>query len=520
MDKKRAVTNITVGIVFKIIVLALAVVTKSFVVKYVGDEANGLYSLYVSIIGFLTIANLGVGSAITYSLYKPIVENDKDAISALYNLYKKFYLIVMFIILGIGLLLTPFVPMLAKGTIETSLVINNKTIYITYITFLISIAITYLFGHKITLINAYKDNYVTTFTASIALIIEGIIQIVVLILTKNFFYFLLIRIFAYVLEGILIEVIFRRKYKERLNDNKSLEEGLKKEVIKNSGAKMYAEVGSRLISSFDGIIISFFAGGVVVLGNYSNYLIIITGMYSLLNLIFTEITSIVGQLYVSQSKETYLKYFGKSFVINFVVGLIFFLGYIAISHNLIEIIFTKNHIETNFIMLVITFDYFINFLRRGTFLFKNSSGLFYDDRHRPLVEGIVNIILSIILVQFLGVGGVLLGTIITRLAISYTWEPYVLFKNGFERSPKDFYKVYYSSVIIFMITALLFLQIPFRDFNNVYLNLLVRGTTSVIVSSFVIAMVYLIYKPFRNILKELIIEGSNIIKTFKKNKKQ
>src|SRR5690554_4311830 len=340
MNRKRAVTNITVGIIFKIIVLALAVVTKSFVVKYIGDEANGLYSLYVSIIGFLTIANLGVGSAITYSLYRPIAEKDTDAISALYNLYKKFYLIVMFVILGVGLLITPLVPMIAKGSGE------NNLIYITYITFLISIAITYLFGHKITLINAYKDNYITTFTSSLALIVEGIIQIIVIIITKNFFYFLLVRIFAYVLEGFLIEIIFRKKYKQRLNDNKKLEEELKKEVIKNSGAKMYAEIGAKLISSFDGIIISFFIG-IIALGNYSNYLIIVTGMYTLLSLIFSEITSIVGELYVSQSKESYLKHFHKSYVMNFIVGLIFFLGYVAISHNLVEILFSKNHITTN-----------------------------------------------------------------------------------------------------------------------------------------------------------------------------
>src|SRR5690554_5846253 len=281
MNKKRALTNIIVGIIFKIIILLLAMLTKVYVVKYLGNEANGLFSLYTSILGFITLANLGVGVAITFSMYKPIVENDTDAISALYYLYRKFYIIVMFVILVLGLALTPFVPKLAKGSSE------NTLIYQTYITFLLSVAITYLFGHKITLINAYKDNYITTTITSLALIFEGILQIFVLLITKNFLYFILVRVLAYMIEGLMVEIVFRRKYKKRLNNNKVLNEDLKSEVKRNSAAKMYSEVGTKLMSSFDGMIISFFVG-VIALGNYSNYVIIIGGMFSLLNLLFTE----------------------------------------------------------------------------------------------------------------------------------------------------------------------------------------------------------------------------------------
>lgn len=514
MDRKRALTNIVVGIIFKFIILILAMLTKIYVVKYLGNEANGLFSLYTSILGFITLANLGVGVAITFSMYKPIVENDTDAISALYYLYRKFYIIVMFVILAIGLILTPFVPSLAKGSSEHTL------IYQTYITFLISVAITYLFGHKITLINAYKDNYITTTITSLALIFEGIVQIIVLIITKNFLYFLLVRVLAYIIEGIVVEIVFRRKYKKRLNNNKTLNDDLKKEVIRNSGAKMYSEIGSKLISSFDGMIISFFVG-VIALGKYSNYTIVIAGMVSLLNLLFTEITSILGHLRVKQSKETYYNHFKKTYAINFVVGVIFFLGYVSISHNIIEIMFSKNHITTNFIMLVIAFDYYLNFMRRTPSLFKRASGIIYEDRHRPLIEGIVNIILSIILVQFLGVGGVLVGTIITRLIISYTYEPHILFIAGFEKSSaKEFYKVHYGSFIVFLIATFTYLFIPKLESNNVYINLLFNGTLSIVVSTVFITLIYLLYKPFRKEINSLYNIGFNSLKDFLKKRKK
>jgi len=514
MNKKRALTNIVVGIIFKLIILILAMLTKVYVVKYLGNEANGLFSLYTSILGFITLANLGVGVAITFSMYKPIVENDTDSISALYYLYRKFYLIVMFVILAIGLALTPFVPTLAKGSSEKTL------IYQTYITFLLSVAITYLFGHKITLINAYKDNYITTTITSLALIFEGIVQIIVLIVTKNFLYFLLVRVLAYIIEGIIVEIVFRRKYKKRLNNNKLLNEDLKNEVVRNSGAKMYSEIGSKLISSFDGMIISFFVG-VIALGKYSNYTIVIAGMVSLLNLLFTEITSILGHLRVKQSKATYYNYFKKTYAINFIVGIIFFLGYVSISHNIIEIMFSKDHVTTNFIMIVISFDYFLNFMRRTPSLFKRASGIIYEDRHRPLIEGIVNIILSIIFVQFLGVGGVLVGTIITRLTISYTYEPHILFIVGFEKAnAKEFYKIHYGSFIIFMLATLVYMLIPNFNFNNIYLNLLFNGSLSIVVSTIFIGLIYLLYKPFRNEINSLTKAGVNLLKeTFKKRNK-
>lgn len=512
MNKKRALTNIIVGIIFKLIILLLAMLTRVYVVKYLGNEANGLFSLYTSILGFITLANLGVGVAITFSMYKPIVENDTDAISALYYLYRKFYIIVMFIILALGLALTPFVPRLAKGSSE------NILIYQTYITFLVSVAITYLFGHKITLINAYKDNYITTTITSLALIFEGILQIFVLLITKNFLYFLLVRVLAYMIEGLMVEIVFRRKYKKRLNNNKVLNEDLKSEVIRNSGAKMYSEVGTKLISSFDGMIISFFVG-VIALGKYSNYVIIIAGMFSLLNLLFTEITSILGHLRVKQSKETYYSYFKKTYAINFVVGIIFFLGYISISHNIIEIMFSKDHITTNFIMIVIAFDYYLNFMRRTPALFKRASGIIYEDRHRPLIEGIVNIILSIILVQFLGVGGVLVGTIITRLLISYTYEPHILFVAGFEKpNAKEFYKVHYGSFIVFVLATIVYMIIPKIELNNVYINLLFNGTLSVLVSLVFISILYIVYKPFRIEIKGLFNNGMSLLKSIVKKR--
>ena len=89
MDKKKGLLNVIVSIAFKVLLLVGAILVRRYLIKYIGNEVNGLNSLYTSIIGFLAVAELGVGSAITFCMYKPIVEGDNDKVSALYGLFTK-----------------------------------------------------------------------------------------------------------------------------------------------------------------------------------------------------------------------------------------------------------------------------------------------------------------------------------------------------------------------------------------------------------------------------------------------
>ena len=497
MNKKRAIINIAVGIIFKVILLILAVVSKSFVVRYIGDEANGLYSLYTSILGFLAIANLGIGTAITFNMYKPIVEKDHDTVSALYFLYRRFYLVIFWVVLGVGLILTPFVPALAKGNS------GDINIYSTYVLFLFSVALTYLFAHKTSLINAYKDNYITTLVTSIVTIMEGIVQIVIIIITGSFLWFLLIRVFASLLNGFLTELVYQSKYKKYINGNKFISDELKADVAKYTKGMMLYRIGTVLISQFDSIIISAFIG-IISLSYYSNYIVIVSGLTTLLNLIFSEITSIVGQVYAKETKSTYFSQFKKAYTVNFIIAVIFYLGFISISDYLVTIVFGEGKTIEKTIVLVIGVNYFIQYMRRSITLFKTASGGFYNDRYRPFIEGIVNIILSIILVNYLGVMGVLVATIASRLLITYSYEPYVLFTVSFEKSSKKFHFIHYLIPFVFVAIVLIFISLPLPSTSNVYLNLIVNGLASIVMSMLVVSIVYLLFKPFRESINDIV----------------
>ncbi len=507
MDKRKSLINIIVAISFKIILLVLTLFTRRFLIQYVGNDANGVFSLYTSIIGFLAIADLGIGVAITFSMYKPIIENDQTKISALYNLFIKVYRIIGTIIFVGGLCILPALPYLAKDYNA------DFNLYYTFLLMLISIVITYLFSSKSSVINAYKNNYITTTFHSIALIIEGILQLLLLYIFRSFELYLLCKIISGLIEWLLTTIYFSKHHKQIINKTAKLDDDTKKEVMQKTKAMFMHKIGNLLVNTSDSIIISAFIS-VILLGKYSNYTTIVVAMNGVISLVFTPLTSIIGHLCVGDNNKLKLKYFNFFYGVNFIIGIVFYLGYYAVIDDVITICFGQGLELSKDISIVITINYFIQFMRQSVLTFRDATGTFYNDRYKPLVEGALNIILSIFLVYVCGITGVIIATIITNLLICHTVEPYVLFKDGLETSPKKYYFENYIFIAIFML-ALTIVHFVHIDIDNNWLSLLVNGIIAVGISVVPVLTMYIYNKDFR-------LETNNIInkilkKILKKN---
>ena len=435
-------------------------------------------------------------------MYKPIVDGDKYKISALYKLFIKVYKIIGLIILVTGLCVLPALPYLAKDYNA------NFNLYYTFLLMLSSIVISYLYSAKSSLINAYKNNYVTTAFHSIALIIEGILQLVLLYLYQSFELYLICKIISTCIEWLLTSIYFRKHHKHALDMSAKLDDVTKKGVMQKTKAMFMHKIGILLVNTSDSIIISAFIS-VVILGKYSNYTTIVTAMNGVIALAFTPLTSIIGHLCVGDNNKLKLKYFNFFYGVNFIIGIVFYLGYYAVIDDVITICFGQGLELSKDISIVITINYFIQFMRQSVLTFRDATGTFYNDRYKPLVEGALNIILSISLVYVCGITGVIIATIITNLLICHTIEPYVLFKDGLETSPKKYYFENYIFIAIFML-ALTIVHFVHIDIDNNWLSLLVNGIIAVGISIIPVLAMYIYNKDFR-------IETNNIInKIFKK----
>lgn len=510
MDKRKSLINVITAVFFKIILLVLTLFTRRFLIKYVGNEANGVFSLYTSIIGFLAIADLGIGTAITFSMYKPIVDGDIYKVSALYKLFIKIYRIIGVIILVGGLCILPALPYLAK---DYSAKFN---LYYTFLLMLTSIVITYFYSAKSSLINAYKNNYVTTAFHSISLIIEGILQLVLLYFFRSFELYLMCKIISSLIQWILTELYFRKYHKKTLDMTAKLDQDTKNEVMQKTKAMFMHKIGGLLVNTSDSIIISTFIS-VITLGLYTNYTTIVVAMNGVLALVFTPLTSIIGHLCVRDDNNLKLKYFNFFYGINFIIGIVFYLGYYAIIDDVITICFGPNLELTKDISIVITINYFIQFMRQSVLTFRDATGTFYNDRYKPLIEGTFNIILSISLVYVCGITGVIIATIITNLLICHTVEPYVLFKDGLKMSPKKYYFENYISIAVFLI-SLVAVHFAHINIENEWLSLLVNGFIAVGISLIPVVATYIYNKQFREEFNKIIKKICSVVnkKLFKR----
>lgn len=475
MDKRKSILNVSVSIVGKMLAMVMSIVGKRFLIQCCGNEVNGLNALYLSIIGFMSVAELGIGSAITFSMYKPIVENDTDKVSALYGLYRRLYLLIGALILVVGLVMAPFVHIFARDYEQL-----NVNFSYTFTLMLISTVLTYLYGAKMALFNAYKNNYVTTAITQGGILFRHVIQVVVLVTVGTFEAYLLCRIVACLFQWILTEIVTRKKYQPIVTNRQKIDSDTRREITRNIKAMFMHKIGFVLVNTLDSVVIAGFVG-VVVLGEYSNYTAILAAMTSVLSLVFSSLTSVFGHMCVQEDRKVAREYCEAFHFINFVIGIVFFLGYYAIIDNLVALLFAENLVVEKTISFVITLNGFVQFMRESTLAFRDATGTFYNDRWKPLAEGVINLVFSILFVKQFGVVGVILATIGTSLLICHIVEPYVIYKFAFMESPKRFYVKNYLCIIVFAL-ALCLTDRCMVDLENLWIELLTNGTLSVLIS--------------------------------------
>ena len=501
MDKKKSILNIGTSIFSKILLLLMAIFVRRMLIQRIGNDVNGLNSLYTSIIGTLAVAELGIGKAIIFSMYKPIVEDNHREICALYCLYKKIYMIIGFVIFVAGLMIMPFLPRLISD--YENIRVN---VYNTFLLMLISVVLTYLYSAKTSLIVSHKDDFIITCIDTISKIVRYFLQIVVILVWSSFTIYLVCQIISTLISWGLTEIVVQKRYSDVVNSNELIDEDIKIELIKNSKAMFMHKLGMILVNGADSMIISSFIG-VVILGKYSNYVYIASTMIGIISLFFSSLTSIVGHLCAEGDKETTKKYFDLFYTLNYILGVVFFLGYFAVVDYVIRLLFGNGLEVSKAISFIITLSNFISYMRNAALLFRNASGTFYNDRWKPVAEGIVNVVLSILFVLFFPdnykVVGVIVATIITTLLICDIVEPYVIYRYIFEKSPKKFFIKNYTYILIFLV-ALIILTFLIRNDLNPINGILINGFISVGISIITIGLVSTLDKSFRNKILEII----------------
>lgn len=425
---KNATRGIIFGSILRLYQMLIPFLMRTIMIYFMGVKYLGLTGLFASILQVLNLAELGIGNAMVFSMYKPIAEDDNETICALMNLYKKYYRIIGLIIGSVGLILTPFIPKLISGSLPTEL-----NIYILYFMNLSSTVLTYwLFAYKNCLLQAHQRVDIVSILTIITNSIQYGIQFFVIIYLKNYYLYVLVIIVTQILNNIITAYVVDKMYPQYKPIGT-----MDKQFIKKINARIKdlftGKIGGVILNSVDTIVISAFLG-LKILATYQNYYFILTAIIGLVETILQSMTAGLGNSFIIESKEKNYKDLKKfTFMFCWLIG--FCTCCFLCLYQPFMKLWVGEKMMLNFFAVICFCIYFYTYeINRFINIFKDAAGLWHEDRFRPLTAAIVNLVCNLIMIRFWGIYGVLFSTVISLLGIEIPWLLYNMFTIFFDRS--------------------------------------------------------------------------------------
>lgn len=445
---ENSIINLIIGSLCQIITIFVSFISRTIFIKYLGNDYLGINGLYTNILSMLSLAELGIGNVMLYSLYKPICEKDENKISSYVNFYKKVYIIIATSILVMGLSLIPFLNKIIK---ETTL--NNVELIWYYVLFLLDSVFSYLFIYKSTLINADQKNYIVKKFTTYFSIICKIVQIFILIITRNYYIYLICQIIFTIMTNFAISKKADSLY-PFLKTSTELSKDVKKSIFVNIKATFVYKLSSKVLTSTDNIIISIILGTIWV-GYYSNYSLIITALNSAILIISNAIISSIGNLNAQEKEEKNFQIFKVLIVIFHWIIAFCTIEFVIVSKKFITIWIGEEFVLNNLILFSIAFNFFLAGIEIPVWLYREALGLFDKVKNITFICAILNIILSFILGKLFGLFGILFSTALSKLLTTSWFEPKILFKESFKKQKVLKYFLLQTKLFIISIISLL-----------------------------------------------------------------
>ncbi len=468
------------GLLLRVIQTFIQFIIRTVVIYSLGIEYLGLNSLFASVLQVLNLAELGIGSAMVFSMYKPIAEDDTKTICAMMALYRTYYRVIGLIIAVSGAALVPFLPYLIKSDLPPD--INPYIIYLLNLT--AAVLSYWLFAYKNAILQAHQRTDISSKVGIAASVFQAGLHVVSVAVFKSYYAFAVSSLFIQALTNVLT-AFFANKLYPQYKPYGKLEKKAVSEINRRIRDLFSAKLGSVIVGSADSVVISAFLG-LTVLAVYQNYYYIISALYTFVGIIFSSVTAGIGNSLATESIEKNYKDFR---VFSFALSWIICVNCSCLAgmyQPFMEIWVGKEFLlDDSFIPLLCVYSYVLE-LSMVWATVKDAAGLWHKDRFRPLIGALTNLGMNIILVQFIGLYGVVLSTVISYVLISMPWMIYNLFRLLYKRSPWGYIKdlIGYLSVTALSAALCFFISQIIR--TNAYLHFFLMGVLGIALSNLIL----------------------------------
>jgi len=506
---KNATINASFGIISQIIRILIEFILRTVFIKQLGSEYLGVNGLFTNILTILSFAELGIGNAIIFSMYKEIANSNTEKIKSLMMLYRKTYITIGCIVLIIGLIITPFIKFIINGVPDI-----RENIYLIYILFLLNTAVSYFFAYKKAIISAHQKEYIINIYRLFSEIIKVILQILILKLTKNFILYLMIQIICTIIDNIIsahkANVMF-----PYLKDKtvKKIETKEKNKIFTNVKSLIMYKFGSIILNGTDNIIISKMLG-LVSVGLLSNYNLLINTITTLIGSVLNGFTAGVGNLNTDNNIKKQEQIFNQLFLICVWIYGFCAIAFAILSNDFIRLWVGENYQISLLSVYAMSLHLYVNGVQFVGYTYRTTMGLFNRGRYCPIIAALMNIILSILLCYKIGLAGVILATSISRLLTTTWYDVYMVYKYKLKKQPFGFYFKYLINFCVIFFTGLLnYKIISFVSFDGVFCFIL-----KTIICTIITNLIFLIafhrtneFKEITNKIRGLIWKKKNVI---------
>lgn len=496
--------NMLTGVVGYVINTLLGFVCRMIFVRCLSESYLGINGLLTNFLGMLSLAELGIGSAIVYALYKPISENNQEKIASLMKIYRTAYYIIGIVVALAGIIMMPFLGYIVGDTSEI-----KENIYLIYGVYLFNTASGYFFSYKCSLITAYQKNYIVVGISYLITSMQSIIQIAALLSFKSYIPYLIIQTIGTQTYNIIISIIANKNYPFIKSKNiKPLPKSEIKKLFKNVKSVTVYKLSGVLVNNTDNLVITYFSG-LGITGLASNYTLLVNTLDVLIKQLFGAATASVGNLNASADIKHQYSFFKALNLSNFWLYSWAFLGISFVSSDIVSLCFGDNYLFDWEIPLMLGINLYMVGMQNAIWMFKNTKGMFKYGQYILFFTSALNIIGDIIFGQLLGIFGIFLATAIARLFTNIWYEPYALFKVGFKKSPILYFKTYLKYlVLLFVEYCLCYCVCSYININPI-INTIIKIIVCSVISNLVFIIVFRKKDEF-NYIRQIVFKAKSM----------
>lgn len=423
----KSIKNMLYGTGASVIQSVFPFISRTVFIYVLGASYLGINGLFSSVLSVLSLAELGIGNIVVFSLYKPLAENDMERLGSYIAFYKTIYRIIAGVVFAVGMILVPFIPYLVK------LPDNIDHLYWYYILYVINASLSYLYVYKSSIINADQKQYIVSVYTTVATVLMHIVQCVTLVIFRNFTVYLVTQVIFTFAQNYALSRKADKLYKIDYKVCVPLSKAEKKEILVKTKAMLSYKLGGVFLNSTASIYISALVNTVTV-GFYTNYIILENLLNKLINIVYDALYASVGNLNATEGEGKRKSVFNAVMLMFGLIATVGFAGFFVVSSKVIEVWIGKEYRIGMLAVFALALRFYMPIVLYPIWMYRNSTGLFEETKGILIYAGIINIILSYFLGKQMGLAGILLAASISRALTSFWYEPVVLYKRIFTQS--------------------------------------------------------------------------------------